>query len=267
MPRSWVVAKFYGKKTCRIGRARATVGHVPTPGKKTKPSAARVVRDRVHRGGARFWKHLDFQGLPPSAVATELSRLAHEGELKRVEKGVYYHPVSTSFGMSMPAASVAAAESLRAPVHPAGLTAANVLGLTTQNPRRPEYATPAPGPPTALRNAVVHTGRPAQRSGLSAEDGAILEILRERADSSDLSPEETVGRLKRLLGDEDRFRRLATAALAEPPRVRAMLGALGQELDMPRAQVVRLRRSLNPLSRFDFGHLAALRHAREWQAK
>jgi hypothetical protein len=238
-----------------------------TPAKKPKPSAAGVVRDRVHRGGARFWKHSDFRGLPSSAVATELSRLAQEGELRRVEKGVYYHAVPTSFGMSVPSASVAAAETLRAPLHPAGLTAANLLGLTTQNPRRPEYATPAPGPPTALRNAVVHTGRPVQRASLSAEDGAILEILRERADSSDLSPEETVARLKRLLHDEDRFRRLATAALAEPPRVRAMLGALGQDLDMPRASLDRLRRSLNPLSRFDFGHLGTLRHAREWQAK
>jgi hypothetical protein len=237
------------------------------PAKKPQASAARVVRDRVHRGGARFWKHSDFHGLPPSAVATALSRLARQGELQRVGKGVYYRAAPTSFGMSMPAASGVAAETLSAPLHPAGLSAANVLGLTTQNPRRPEYATPAPGPPTALRNAVVHTGRPPQRAGLPAEDGAILEILRERARSSDLSPEGTVRRLRQLLADEDRFRRLVTAAMAEPPRVRAMLGALGQELGMPPPLIDRLRRSLNPLSRFEFGSLRSLRYSREWQAK
>jgi hypothetical protein len=46
-----------------------------------------------------------------------------------------------------------------------------------------------------------------------------------------------------------------------------MLGALGQELEMPPALLDRLRNSLNPLSRFDFGHLRSLRYAREWQAK
>ena len=168
----------------------------------SRGSAARIVRDRVARGGARYWKHSDFQGLPPAAVATALSRLAREGQLDRVSKGVYYHAVPTSFGMSVPSPSAAAAQTLRAPVHPAGLSAANALGLTTQNPRRPEFATPAPGPPTALHDAIIHTGRPAQRAGLSAEDGAILEILRERAaqatshqrrpshDSSGCSPSE-----------------------------------------------------------------------------
>jgi hypothetical protein len=182
-------------------------------------------------------------------------------------KGVYYRPMPTTFGLSIPGASAAAAETVRATLHPAGLTAASVLGLTTQNPRRPEYATSAPGLPTALRDAVVHTGRPPQRAGLSAEDGAILETLRERARASDLPPDETVKRLLRLLADEKRFAGLVDAAMAEPPRVRAMLGALGQELDMPSRLLGLLRRSLNPLSRFDFGQLASLRYAREWQAK
>jgi hypothetical protein len=226
-----------------------------------------VVGDRVRRGGARYWKHSDFRGLPPSAVATTLSRLAREGELQRTGKGVYYRPAPTSFGPSIPGASAAAAQTLNAPLHPAGLSAANALGLTTQNPKRPEYATPAPGPPSALRGAVIHTGRPAVRATLSPEEGAILEMLRERARSSDLSPEETIRRLRQALSDEERYRRLVTAAMAEPPRVRAMLGALGQEVNMPPVLLDRLRGTLNPLTRFDFGILDALRHAREWQAR
>lgn len=91
--------------------------------------------------------------------------------------------------------------------------------------------------------------------------------MRERARSSDLPPDETAKRLLRLLAKEGRFSRLTKAALAEPPRVRAMLGALGQELDVLPSQLEPLRESLNLLSRFDFGQLAGLRHAREWQAK
>lgn len=196
-----------------------------------------------------------------------LSRMAREGALRRVGKGVYYRPHQTSLGPSRPVASAAAAQTLRAPVHPAGLNAANVLGLSTQNPRRAEYATPAAGPPQALSDAVVHTGRPAGRVSLSAEDGAILETLRDRARYSDLSPQRTVGRLRRLLSGEDRFGALAAAALEEPPRVRAMLGALGQELGMPESTLAPLRESLNPLSRFDFGALSSLRFAKQWQAR
>ena len=226
-----------------------------------------MVRDRVEHGKARFWKHSDFHDLPPLAVATALSRLAREGELQRVGKGVYYRPTPTSFGLSRPSASGMAAATLSAPLHPAGLSAANVLGLTTQNPGRAEYATSAAGPPTALRDAVVHTGRSAQRASLSAEDGAILETLRERARASDLSPQDTVHRLLVLLADEQRFRRLAAAAMGEPPRVRAMLGALGEELSMSSRLLDELRGSLNPLSRYDFGRLESLRYAKQWQAK
>jgi hypothetical protein len=234
---------------------------------RAKPSAAATVRDRVARGKADYWRHSDFADLPASAVATTLSRMAREGTLRRVGKGVYYRPRQTSLGPSGPAASSVAAQTLRAPVHPAGLNAANVLGLSTQNPRRAEYATPAAGPPRALRDAVVHTGRPATRAGLSAEDGAILETLRDRARYSDLSPERTVERLGRVLSGQNHFRALAVAALAEPPRVRAMLGALGQELGMPESTLAPLRESLNPLSRFDFGALRSLRFAKHWQAR
>lgn len=109
----------------------------------------------------------------------------------------------------------------------------------------------------------VHTGRPAQRASLSAEDGAILEVLRERARSSDLCPSRLVKRLTRLLGQPGRFARIAEATTTEPPRVRAMLGALGQEVGVPGELLDPLRQSLNPPSRFDFGALQALRHPRE----
>jgi hypothetical protein len=234
---------------------------------KQEQSAAKTLRERVDQGGARLWKHADFEDLPPGAVAQTLSRLARQGVLQRVAKGVYYHPEPTSFGPSVASSTAVAAGTLAAPLHPSGLTAANLLGLSTQNPYRTEFATTAPSPPRALREFLVHVGRPPERGDLSTEEGAILEVLRQRAESSDLSPDETAERLLRLLADEDRFKQLTRAALAEPPRVRAMLGALGQELDMPSRLLAQLRRSLNPLSRFDFGRLRSLRYAREWQAK
>jgi hypothetical protein len=233
----------------------------------TRKSAAADVRERVEQGGRAYWKHSDFADLPPSAVATELSRLARQGKLQRVGKGVYYRPTPTSFGMSVPGASATAAQLLSTPAHPAGLSAANLLGLSTQNPRRADYAITTLGRPVALGDARVRDGRPAERASLSAEDGAILETLRERATSSDLSPRLTGQRLTQLLAGPGRFERLVEAATMEPPRVRAMLGALGQGAGADVVLLDKLHQSLNPLSRFDFGELRTLPHASEWQAK
>jgi hypothetical protein len=239
-----------------------------TPRKRSASVAGRV-RARVERGGERFWTFGDFADLTPSAVAMALSRLAADGTLHRERKGVYYRPRQTTFGTSIPSASGSVAHALGdRPLHPAGLTAANVLGFTTQNPARQEFTTPAATAPTALAGAHVRARRrPGSRGNLSVEDGALLEFLRDRARTSDLSPERTQARLRRLLGDPGRFDRLSKAALDEPPRVRAMLGALGQEMGSDPARLRKLRDSLNPLSRFDFGPLQGLPHAHEWQAR
>lgn len=230
-------------------------------------SAASQVRRRVLAGGERHWQLSDFPDLSATATAHALSRLAAGGDLQRVRKGLYYRSKPTAIGPSLPSATSALARTFQAPLHPAGLSAANTLGLSTQNPVRGEFATPAPAGPGALTDAVVHTRRPDNRRGLSQQEGALLELLRERARSSDLSPSETVERLATLVQHPAAFRRLASAALAEPPRVRAMLGALGQHANAPAGALGELRESLNPISRFDFGVLTALEHAREWQAK
>jgi len=49
----------------------------------------------------------------------------------------------------------------------------------------------------------------------------------------------------------------------DPPRVRALLGAIGEELAKKPTALLRLRDSLNPLSRFDFGALHGLRDAKK----
>ena len=235
--------------------------------RKRTTGAAATVRARIEKSGERFWRHVDFPDLPATAVTQALHRLERAGVVTHVRKGLYYRGRDTAFGPSIPARSDIAARYVRAALQPAGLTASNALGLTTQNPARPEYATTSGRAPTAITGAVVHTRRPPSRARLSALEVAVLEVLRDRGRTSDLSPTETIRRLRKVLGEKDRFDRVAAAAGEEPPRVRAMLGALGQEMRANPNAVARLRRSLNPLSRFDFGQLRELRHAREWQAR
>ena len=153
-------------------------------------------------------------------------------------------------------------------VFPAGVAAANLLGFTTQNAARIELATDSSSLPRPIvgRETVVHTRRPeAWRSARRMRPS--LDFLRNRGAASDLSPAVTVRKLLGYFGERGRFERLLRAAPSEPPRVCARCSAPLASSSAGRGRLSALRGSLNPLSRFEFGILAALAHAREWQAK
>lgn len=109
--------------------------------------------------------------------------------------------------------------------------------------------------------------RPEAWNALSDIDAALLDFLRGAGKTSELSPAETVRRTLALLSEKGRFTRLLKVARTAPPRVLALLGAIGEQLGKSPEVLKPLRNSLNRLSRFDFGMLAGLRCARHWQMK
>jgi len=235
-----------------------------------KRQTARLVRDRIEQGGERIWRLSDFRDLPFSGTARALSRLAEDGVVERLSKGVYYRSRSTTFGKSLP--NPAAMQKLAAKdrtVFPSGVTAANLLGFTTQTAGRGEVATSGFTLPRKLLgpDTVVHTRRPEAWAGLSDEDAALLDFLRRGGKTSELPPHQTIRRALRLLSEKGRFHRLLKIAATEPPRARALLGALGEQIGIKVAALATLRATLNPLSRFDFGVFSELPNATAWQAK
>lgn len=233
-------------------------------------TTADTVRRRIEANGDRVWRLADFEGMAFSAVAQALSRLTRQGVIQRLGKGLYYRGRQTAFGMSKPnSAQIRSIPVPRRGVFPVGIAAANLLGFTTQNPARVEVATNGSSLPRLIvgKDTVIHTRRPESWRNLSETDGALLDFLRKRGESSELSSEETVDKLLRYFREKGRFERLLGVAQSEPPRVRAMLGAIGQQLGHHESNLLALRQSLNPLSRFDFGLLATLAHALDWQAK
>lgn len=233
-------------------------------------SVSASIRRRIEQGGERVWRLEDFRKLPFTAVAKALSRLAREGAIERLSKGIYYRSRQTALGSSRPnPAGIRSLASNRKVVFPAGIAAANLLGFTTQTAGRLELATSSLNLPRKLvgRETVVHTRRPESWASLSEADAALLDFLRRVGRTSELSPEETVQRTRALLSERGCFERLIKVAHTEPPRVRALLGAAGQQLGKPPRVINSLRSSLNPFSRFDFGLLAGLQHAHLWQAE
>jgi hypothetical protein len=217
-----------------------------------------------------LWRMDDFRGFSVLAVAQTLSRLAKCGVVERLSKGVYYRARVTTLGSSRPnPASLRQLVSPRHKVFPAGLAAANLLGFTTQSGPRLELATSGLSLPRKLldHDAVIHTRRPEAWGGLTVIEAALLDFLRRGGQMTELSPEETTRKLLELLAEPGRFERLLKAAPTEPPRVRAILGAIGEELGMAPRALRQLRATLNPISKFAFGAMHVLPNARIWQAK
>src|SRR5262249_52330419 len=156
------------------------------------------VRHRIESGGERVWRLTDFAELPFPAVAQALSRLARQGQLRRLGKGLYYRARQTAFGPSLPNPAIIRALPVRQKaLFPAGVAAANLLGFTTQNPARIELATDGLSLPRLIvgKETVIHTRRPAAWRSLSETDAALLDFLRNRGAASELAPVETVRRL------------------------------------------------------------------------
>lgn len=233
-------------------------------------STARTIRSMIESAGERVWRFVDFNSLPPAAVAQTLSRLSRQGIIQRLGKGLYYRSRPTVFGDSKPNRSQLRSLPIsRKGVFPSGVSAAQLLGFTTQNPGRIEVATDGLSLPRLIigKDTLIHTRRPESWRLLSQEDAAFLDFLRKSGANSELSPEETASRLLAIAGEDGRLSRLLKVSASEPPRVRAMLGAIAEQLGTSTGKLAQIRASLNPLSRFDFGILTALAHSSQWQAK
>jgi hypothetical protein len=229
-----------------------------------------LVRQRIEKGGERLWRFEDFSDQPFPAVAKALSRLTQDGMIERLSKGTYYRTRETAFGKSRPnPAHIQKLASKNVRLFPAGVTAANLLGFSTQNPKRNELATCASSVPRKLigMDTIVHTRRPQSWEKLSELDAALLDFLRNSGKTGEFSARETVEKTLSLLWQDGRYQRLAKIAADEPPRVRAMLGALGEMMGADRRTLSTLHSSLNALSRFDFGVYSALPNAKTWCAK
>ena len=149
---------------------------------KQSDSVAASVRAKIRRGGdARFWSPRDFDALAdPLQIDRALSHLAAQGELRKVRRGLYWRGRATAFGMSRPstADTVAAVVGTRG-VGPAGLSAANDLGLTSQVPALDIIAVPHRAPRSmGSVHFVDRSGRPGRATaGLGPTEVALLEVL------------------------------------------------------------------------------------------
>ncbi len=133
-----------------------------------------------------------------AAVDQALSRLARSGDLMRICQGVYMSPVETRFGLRAPRVAKALSALSKMwgeTIVPCGGSAANRLGLTTQNPVRVVYLTSGPNRRLHFGSSIVEL-RHAPRWQLAAPHRKAGDVIRALAW---LGPAEVEGSLEAIL--------------------------------------------------------------------
>ena len=112
------------------------------------------------------------------AVETAFSRLAAEGGLHRIRRGIYWKGTPTDMGVSPPSVEQVALVIGGTGSGPAGVAAARWLGLTTQVPST--YLAAVPGRAPAPWCEVCFVQRPVSRliNAVTPSEVAVLEVLR-----------------------------------------------------------------------------------------
>lgn len=140
-------------------------------------SVAAQVRQTVEDLDLRSFLHArDLPGSRP-AVDSALSRLAAEGELMRIRKGLYYRPPSR--GRRRPGPLEIGLAIAGRGGGPAGVSAARMFGLTTQVPSVETVAVPGRSPADSEEVRFVARSFSRRELDLTIYEAGLLEVLRD----------------------------------------------------------------------------------------
>ncbi len=215
-------------------------------------SFAQQTREIVKKfENSKLFTYDDFPIKNKSAVAIELSRLYKQGIIKKVSKGKYYRPKTTSFGEIKPTFDEIVKSYMDKDSYETGINAYRKLGLTTQLSNSITIATNRPYKKVKLDNIVINFVP--KRVKAPKEDNALLVVLDALKDIKkipDSTPSEVIMTTKKIMfsWDKKRQKKLITYATFYPPRVIAIVGAIFMEFGYKDTQT--LKELLNPLTKF-----------------
>lgn len=204
-----------------------------------------------------------------SAIATALARLAQKSVIVRLRRGLYMKPKKSRFGPLPPSSesTLSALTHKGKKSYPAGASAYNKLGLTTQVPNT--FILRGGASSTKLNIGGTKIEIKSGKSPKSKKEIPLLMILdslREIKQIPDSVADEAIRILKAKIFSFDKLQRikLIDLALDDRPMVRALLGAIIDEVNPEITD--RLAKSLNPLTNFKIG-LTNLLYSKKWKIK
>lgn len=190
--------------------------------------------------------------------AKALERLQKQGLIKKMSKGIFYKPIKTVFGDLQPNDS----EQLKPYLFKNGKRIAYITGeslynqmnLTTQMAFRIKIAS---NRRINIDKGAIKAKSVKSYAEVTEENYQLLGFLDAIKDIKKI-PDCTVANAVKILSkrleslEDKKVEELIKYALLYPPRVRALLGAMLQNIDENR-NTQKLKESLNPITKFELG--------------
>jgi len=215
---------------------------------------------RFSEGKVFGYSDLDIDRKDYQSAAKALERLQDKGFIKKISNGVFYKPIKTAFGELKPDYD----EQLRPFLFENGKRIAyvtgtylyNQLGLTTQLAVRVKIASRSKR--ISINRGALKADAVKSYAEVTESNYTVLGFLDALKDIRKI-PDTTVQNSVRILSvkiaemDEKEIARLIKYALSYPPRVRALLGAILENLGKSEDITIPLLNSVNPLTKIDLG--------------
>jgi len=211
----------------------------------------------IKRGETFTYKDLAIAKEEYTAASKTIERLIKKGIIKRISTGVFYKPKQTAFGELKPDEEKIITPYLfkngKRIAYITGLLLYNKMGLTTQIPKEISIA-------STKKRIYISKGKIkgiAVKSYMEVTDEnykylELLDSIKDFKNIPDLDKESAIKILtnKILELNNKQKKELIKIALEYPPRTRALLGAILENLG---ENTIKLEESLNPLSEYKIG--------------
>jgi hypothetical protein len=196
-----------------------------------EPILSKEIRNRIVQGGeGRLYVVGDFADLNNDALVTRvLSRLEKDKLLIRLSQGVYLYPNQNRYGVHKPSIDVIAkaiAEKDKARIIPSGLTALNVLGLSTQVPMNAIYLTNGTPRIVTVGNRKIVFKKSVPRNFAYQSELFPLVVLPMKEMGEENMNDDVVLKLKKILAKENSQELIRQDFLIAPQWIRKKLNFL-----------------------------------------
>ena len=192
---------------------------------------SKEIKNRIMQNGeGQLYVVSDFADLNNDALVTRvLSRLEKENFWVRISQGIYLFPSKNRYGIHKPSIDVIAkaiAEKDKARIIPSGLTALNVLGLSTQVPMNAVYLTNGTPRTITVGNRKIIFKKSVPRNFAYQSDlfSLIVSAMKEIGEKN--INDDTILRIKEILAKEQDKEALRQDFLIAPQWVRKKLNAI-----------------------------------------
>lgn len=182
--------------------------------------------ENMHEGQILFISDFSYLNGNEKVVSRALSAEEKKGNIVRLAKGMYLRPKSTRFGIVYPSVDEmvkAIAHRDKSKVQPCGMTALNMLGLSTQVPTKYTYLTSGSSRKLKLGDRLIELKRSVPKNFVFKTTlGALLMQALKSLGEKNISKQEIV-QIRKLIDNEKRMEQFKLDILLMPIWMRKLI--------------------------------------------